>query len=118
MQSNEFLLKDMRGLEAEIERHCISLGLDWTDKYRVHVYAHEVMQNMEQLKAAASKGDREAKIKTELYGLALLMHDANIKAFGAGYMKRTNALEKREAAWVAIAKAVWIELENSDLDNI
>lgn len=117
MHSNEFLLKDTRGLETEIERHCISLGLDWSDKYQVHVYAHEVLQNMEQLKVAASHGDRVAKVKTKLYGLALLMHEANIKAFGPTYMKRINALEKRESAWVAIAKAVWVELERSDLDN-
>lgn len=117
MHSNEFLLQDTRGLELEIERHCISLGLDWADKYQVHVYAREMMQNMEQLKTAASHGDRVAKVKTELYGLALLMHEANIKAFGPAYMKHISALGKRESAWIAIAKAVWVELERSDLDD-
>ncbi|HLP98208.1 MAG TPA: hypothetical protein VK149_07165 [Sideroxyarcus sp.] len=117
MLSKEFLLQDTSELELEIERHCIGLGLDTTDEQQVHQFAHEMMQNMEQLKDAANKGDRTARAKVELFSMIVMMHDANNKAFGPGYMAQLDALKKREAAWAAIAKAVWGELESRDLDE-
>jgi len=117
VHSNEFLLKDTRGLELEIERHCIGLGLDFTDSYQVHQYAREMLQNMEQLKVAERKGDRTARAKVELFGMALMMHEANIKAFGANYMSQIDTLAKDESAWAALAKALWSELESRNLDD-
>jgi len=117
MHSNDFLLKDARGLEVEIERHCVGLGLDCADEVQVHQFAREMLQNMEQLKEAASKGDQTARAKVELFGLTMLLHEANSKAFGPEYITNIDALAKQESAWVAIAKAMWSELENRNLDN-
>jgi len=112
MLSNDFLLKDTQELEVEIERHCVGLGLDCTKEYEVHQFVHELLQNMEQLKDAGSKGDRTARAKVELFGMTVMMHEANSKAYGVEYMKHINALLKREPAWVALAKAMWGELES------
>ncbi len=117
MLSNEFLLEDTRELELEIERHCVGLGLDCSDEYQVHQFAHEMLRDIEQLKAAGSKGDRTAMAKVELFGMAVMMHEANMKAFGPEYMTKINALEKRQSAWLAIAKALWSELESRNPDN-
>jgi hypothetical protein len=117
MHSNDFLLKDTHGLEIEIERHCAGLGLDCSDEVQVHQFAREMLQNMEQLKDVASKGDRSARAKVELFGMVMLMHKANIKAYGPEYMTNIDALAKRESSWVAIAKAMWNELESRNLDD-
>ena len=117
MQGEDFLLKDTHGLELEIERHCVGLKLDCSDEYQVHQFVGEMMQNMEQLKDAAGRGDRSARAKVELFGMAVLMHKANVKAFGPGYLANIDVLAKQESAWVAIAKAMWSELEGRNLDN-
>jgi hypothetical protein len=111
MLSNDFLLKDTQELEVGIERHCAGLGLDCSKEHEVRQFVHEMLQNMDQLKIAGSSGDRTARTKVELFGMTMLMHEANIKAYGAEYMKNINALAKRESAWVAIANAMWSELE-------
>jgi hypothetical protein len=111
MPSNEFLLKDAQGLEQEIEHHCAGLGLDCTNEYEVHHFVQELLQNMTTLKDAASKGDRTARAKVELFSMTVMMHEANSKAYGAEYMKHINALLKREPSWVVLAKAMWNELE-------
>lgn len=117
MHSKDFLLKDTHGLEQEIERHCAGLGLQCSNEVKVHQFAREMLQNMEQLKVAGSKGDRTARAKVELFGMVVMMHEANIKAFGANYMTQLNALAQGESAWVALAKALWSELESRNLDS-
>jgi hypothetical protein len=117
MLSNDFLLKDTQELEVEIERHCAGLGLDCTNEYEVHQFVHEMLQNMDQLKEAGSKGDRTARAKVELFGMTVMLHEANSKAYGAEYMKNINALLKREPAWVALAKAMWSELEKRKIEK-
>lgn len=119
MPSNEFLLKDAQGLELEIERHCAGLGLDCSNEVQVHLFVHEILQNMEQLKEAASKGDRDARAKTELFSMVMMLHDANTKVYGSEYMTQIKALAEHEPAWVAIAEVMWSELEsrNPDLKN-
>jgi hypothetical protein len=117
MPSNEFLLKDAQGLELEIERHCAGLGLNCSDDVQVRQFVHEMLQNMEQLKEAASKGDHTARAKVELFGMVMLMHEANIKAYGPEYMTNIKALVKRESAWVTIANAMWGEMERRKPEN-
>jgi hypothetical protein len=117
MPSNEFLLKDAQGLELEIERHCVGMGLDFKDESQVHQFVHEMLQNMEQLKEAANQGDRTARAKVEMYGMVLMLHEANTKAYGLEYMTHISALTTREPAWVALAKVMWSELESRNPDN-
>ena len=115
MYSHEFLLKDTHEIELEMERHCIGLGLDCSDQNQIRLFAHDLLQNIVPLKEAASQGDLSARAKVELFGMAVTMHDANTKAYGSNYLSKINALTKRQSAWVAIAKAVWSELESRDL---
>ncbi|MBI4807911.1 MAG: hypothetical protein HY799_03025 [Nitrosomonadales bacterium] len=117
MHSRDFLQKDANELELEIERHCIGLGLDCSDEYQVRLFAHEMLQNMEQLKDAANKGDRSARAKVELFGMVLMMHQANSKAFGSSYMTQFDGLSTKEPAWTALAKALGSELESRNLDE-
>lgn len=117
MHSKDFLLSDTKELELEIERHCIGLGLDTTDEYQVHMFAHEMLQNMEQLKDEANKGDRTAGAKVELFSMVLMLHEANTKAYGPSYMTHFIKLSTRESAWVALAAAFGSELESRNLDE-
>jgi hypothetical protein len=117
MHSNEFLLKDARGLELEIERHCAGLGLDCKDEYQVRPFVHEILQNMEQLKDAANKNDRTARAKVELYGMVLMLHEVNSKAFGPEYVTNLDALAEQESAWVAIVKVMWSELKTRNPES-
>lgn len=114
MHSSEFLLKDANELEQEIERHCIGLRLDFTDPFQARQFAHEVLQNMAMLKDAAARGDSQARAKVELFGMVMMLHEANIKAFGPGYMAQIDTMSSKEAAWTALAKALWGELKSRD----
>ncbi|MDO8990192.1 MAG: hypothetical protein Q7U91_11245 [Sideroxyarcus sp.] len=111
MLSNDFQLQETQELETEIERHCVGLGLDCANEIEVRQFVQEMLQNMDQLKVAGRKGDSTARAKVELFGMTMLLHQANSKVYGAEYMKNINALLKREPAWVALAKAMWNELE-------
>lgn len=112
MYSHEFLLKDTHEIELEIERHCVGLGLDCSDQVQLRLFAHDLLRNIAALKEAASRGNREASAKVELFSMAVMMHEANTKAYGSNYLSKIKALSKRQFAWVAIAKAVWDELES------
>ena len=111
MPSNEFLLKDAQGLELEIERHCAGLGLDCKNNSQVRQFVHDMLQNMEQLKDAANNSDRTARAKVELYGMVLMLHDVNSKAFGPDYVANMDALAEQEPCWLVIARAMWNELK-------
>ncbi|MGC2166223.1 MAG: hypothetical protein WA632_09445 [Gallionella sp.] len=113
MFSNSFLLKDEREIEVEIERKCLALGLDCTDGYAVSRLARELINHIDTLRKAANDGDMHARIKVELYGLAMLMHMTNTETFGPGYMSQIKSLSKSESAWSAIAQAIWNELDRS-----
>jgi len=117
VHSKDFLLKDTKELELEIERHCIGLGLDTADEYQVHMFAHEMLQSMEQLKDEANKGNRTARAKVELFSMVLMLHEANTKALGPNYMTQFAGLSSREPAWAALAQALGSELESRNLDE-
>ncbi|MFZ2162207.1 MAG: hypothetical protein WAW02_08325 [Sideroxyarcus sp.] len=117
MPSNEFLLKDAQGLELEIERHCAGFGLDCSNEGQVHLFVHEMLQNMERLKEEAISGDRTARAKTELFSMVMMLHIANSKVYGRDYMTHIKTLAEREPAWVALAKVMWSELESRNPDN-
>jgi hypothetical protein len=106
-----------RELELEIERKCLILNLDFNDDVAVHAFAHDVLSNLDRYGKAAADGDMQARIKIELYGMAVLMHKSNAANFGAGYMTQLDALSERESAWVMIARAIWNELERRSTMN-
>jgi hypothetical protein len=113
--TNNFLLKDQREIELEMERKCLALGLDYADGNAVNRLARELLHNIDALRKAASEGDMKARIKVELYGLAMLMHMTNRETFGPGYLIQFKSLAKSESAWSAIAQAIWNELEGSTM---
>lgn len=118
MHSRDFLLKDTNELELGIERHCMALGLDTADPYQVHVLAHELMHGMAKLKREAAAGEAAAQLKLEIYSMVMMLHDANLKAFGSGYITQFEKLSQDEPAWVALAKALWSELKSGDSDEV
>lgn len=117
MHSSDFLLRDAHGLELAIKRHCVRLSLDCSNDHQVRQFVSEMLQNMEKLKNAASRGDRLARTKVELFGMTLLMQKANAKAFGPEYMSHLDVLEEHQSAWVAIARVLWSELASRNLDS-
>jgi len=104
-------------LELEIERKCLLLQLDCNDGAAVQNFAHNVLSHLDGYGKAAAHGDMQARIKIELYGLAVLMHKTNIATFGPGYMSQLDALTPQQGAWVNIARAIWNELERRNVMN-
>ncbi len=118
MFGNDLMLHEGDELELQIERTCIALGLDFHDDYHVRTFARDVLQNIDRLRKAACEGDMQARIKVELYGLAMLMHKTNSATFGSGYLNQFAKVTEHQSAWAAIAQALWNELEARNPDNI
>ena len=118
MFGSDIMLHDGDELELQIERTCIALGLDFHDEYQVRMFARDVLQNIDRLRKAAREGDMQARIKVELYGLAMLMHKTNSATFGANYMNQFAKVTEHQSAWAAIAQALWSELESRNPDNM
>ena len=45
-------------------------------------FVHDLLQNIDQLKIEANRGDIAARAKAELYGMMMLLYQANIKVYG------------------------------------
>lgn len=118
MFGNDLMLHEGNELELQIERTCIALGLDFHDEYQVRMFARDVLQNIDRLRKAAREGDMQARIKVELYGLAMLMHKTNSVTFGSGYLNQFAKVTEHQSAWAAIAQALWSELEARNPDNM
>lgn len=118
MFGNDLMLHEGNELELQIERTCIALGLDFHDEYQVRMFARDVLQNIGRLRKAAREGDMQARIKVELYGLAMLMHKTNSATFGSDYLNQFAKVTANQSAWAAIAQALWSELEARNPDNI
>jgi len=118
MFGNDLMLHEGNELELQIERTCIALGLDFHDDYQVRMFARDVLQNIDRLRKAAREGDMQARIKVELYGLAMLMHKTNSATFGSNYLSQFAKVTEHQSAWAAIAQALWNELEARNPDNM
>ena len=110
-------MKIERELELEIERKCLLLQLNCGDNSAVQSFAHDVLSHLDSYGKAAANGDMQARIKIELYGMAVLMHKTNIATFGPAYMSQLDALTPQQGAWVNIARAIWSELETRNAMN-
>lgn len=117
MFTKNFLHTDMLELEIEMQHRFMALQLDYTDPVQVHRYAHDMLQNITAIRAAAEQGDRVARTRAELFGLAMLMHRTSMEMFGTGYLGQFEQMTRDYKAWPALAKAVWQELENRNIDN-
>lgn len=108
---------DTNELELGIERHCMALGLDTSDAYQVHLFAHELMHGMDKLKREAAAEDATARLKLEIYSMVMMLHTANLKAFGPDYITGFEKMSATEPAWAALAKALWVELKSPEPDK-
>lgn len=117
MLSGDIEFKIERELELEIERKCLILSLDCGNDVAVQTFAHDVLSHLDSYGKAAANGDMQARIKIELYGMAVLMHKSNSANYGADYMTKLDALSGHESAWVRIAQAIWNELERRNVMN-
>ncbi|MDD2699696.1 MAG: hypothetical protein PHH36_00530 [Sideroxydans sp.] len=111
MFGDDIAFKIEHELELEIERKCIILDLDFSDAVAAHSFAQDVLSHLDSYSKAAANGNMQARIKIELYGMAVLMHKSHVANFGPAYMTQLDALSERESAWVNIARAIWNELE-------
>lgn len=110
MFGNDISFRIEHELEREIERKCLILNLDCNDNVAVQTFAHDVLGHLEPYGKAAA-GNMQARVKIELYGMAMLMHKNNTANFGPGYISQLDALSAYAPAWVHIARAIWNELE-------
>ena len=97
MFTKEFLEHDLNDLKLEIERRCIALQLDCSDEVQAQMFVHDLLRNIEQLKLKATHGDMLARIKVEIYGLFLLMYEANQDQFGSDYSSKIDEQSKLES---------------------
>ncbi len=112
MFSKEILYSSEAGLEHEIERKCIALGLNVEDENRVTLFVKDLLANLDAIRAEANEGHRIPRLKLEIYGLSVLMHRTNNEVFGKGYLSQFDVVAKQERTWAIIARAIWRELEN------
>lgn len=117
MFGSDIEMKIERELELEIERKCLLLQLNCDDGVAVQNFAHDVLNHLDSYGKAAAEGDMLARIKIELYGLAMLMHKTNVATFGPSYMTQLDALSAHQGAWVCIARAIWNELDRRSSIN-
>ncbi len=117
MLSGDLEFKIERELELEIERKCLILQLDYEDDGAVNAFAHDVISHLDRYGKAAADGNMQARVKIELYGMAVLMHKSNAANFGANYLSRLDDLSGHESAWVKIARAIWNELDRRSSMN-
>lgn len=117
MFTKNFLHNDMQELEIEMQHRFIALQLDYNDSGQMHRFAHDMLQNIALLKAAAEQGDRAARMQVELFGLAMLMHRTSMEMFGAAYLSQFEQMAHDYKAWPAMARAVWQELESRNIDH-
>ncbi len=119
MFGGDIVFKVEHELELEIERKCLILQLDSNNALSVQSFAHDVLSHLDSYGHAAANGDMQARVKIELYGMAVLMHKSNSATFGPNYMTQLGALSERQSAWVNIARAIWNELERrSSMDEV
>ena len=114
MFTGGFLQHNIQELELQMERRCLVLNLNCTEEHQVQLFARDMFQNMDALKEAATHGDALARTKMELYSLAMLMHKSLLEAYGPNYINSFADLSVQNVAWVALAKALWRELESRD----
>lgn len=117
MFGDDIVFRVEHELELEIERKCLILQLDCNSPVAARSFARDVLGHLDSYSKAAANGDMQARIKIELYGMAVLMHKSNTANFGPGYMTQLDALSERESAWVNIARAIWNELEQRNSTN-
>ncbi|MBU1214242.1 MAG: hypothetical protein KKF58_06390 [Gammaproteobacteria bacterium] len=117
MFSDEIGYRTGRELELEIERKCLIMQVDCNDEVSVQTFVHDVLSHLDSYGKAAAEGDMQARVKIELYGMAMLMHKENTATFGPGYMTQLDALSEHEFGWVKLARAIWNELERRDSMN-
>lgn len=112
MNRREKLLRDVSEIDVEIHRRCIVLGLDCRDEVALQRLAREVLWNTSKLNKAASGGDVTARVKVELYALAMMVHKINVEMFGPSYAQDMGEVARNESSWAGIAKAIWRELDS------
>jgi hypothetical protein len=117
MFTDGFLQHNLQELELEMERRCLVLNLKCADEHQVQQFARDVFQNMGKLNEAATHGDALARTKMELYSLSMLMHKSLFEMYGPNYISSFDDLSVQKAAWAALARAFWRELENRENKN-
>ncbi len=117
MFTDGFLQQDMDDMVLEIERRCVALQLDYSDEVQVQLFVQDMFQNIDLHKHNAASGDVRARNRVEIYGLSMLMHDANQVRFGLNYLSKIDELSKLEGAWTILAKAMWRELESRGIEK-
>lgn len=117
MFTKNFLHTDMLELEIEMQHRCLALQLDYNDPAQIHHFAHDMLQNMAHLRAAAERGDRMARTQVELYSMVVLMHRTSMEMFGPAYFGQLEQLTQEYKAWPVLAKALWQELESRNIDH-
>lgn len=92
--------EELLGIEREIIRHGVALGIDWNDPVAVDRLAHEAIayrQNTTNL-----DGNRaEDRAKLEIFGLAQLMLNVMAESAGEGVEMHGGAV------WKALGRALW-----------
>jgi hypothetical protein len=100
----EHYAEEAKQIEAEIIRHGIALGIDWSDSMAVRMLAREALHYHPDAAGKVSRGDTpEERAKLELFGLAQLM--LTVMAESAADNVETHGGE----VWKALGRALWLE---------
>lgn len=103
----ENFAEDARGIELEIERKGVVLGIDWNDEVQVRALACEALDHTARdMKVSTTAPiDPRQMAKIDLFGLAALMLKTMADSAEAGIESHGGA------AWKAFSRALRTEVE-------
>ena len=101
----DFCDKQAKGIEAEIERMGVALGIDWNDEHQVRALAKESLEHAQEAvtEYEHEHSDYRLKAKVTLFGLAAMMMDIMAKSADQGIHTHGGL------AWKSFSKALMRE---------
>lgn len=111
MSDFEHLTQDMRDINTRIVQLCIALNIDFEDEAAMLRLAAEAVDTLhvQAVVKAARKGDHQAQLKAELFGMIELMLVSMTKMADAGMFAHG------DQNWKTIGRALWKVLHGDDV---
>jgi hypothetical protein len=98
------------GIEREIIRNGIALGVDWDDPVEVRLLAQEALA-CNPSKLDFIQGDQQQRTRYELFGLIHLMLQVMTESAGEGVETHGGSV------WKTLARALWAERDGSPVEQ-
>jgi len=110
MSGFEDFSRQAQEIEREIIRKGIALGIDWDDALQVRLLAQEALA-CKPNELGRDHGDRQQRIRHELFGLMHLMLQVMAESAGQGVETHGGTV------WKALARSLWSAREHQSNES-